>query len=80
MRKTEYKVQFSNLLAHQTHITRHLRGSVIDWLWEVSRKLKVTDKSVIYQAVCLMDMFYEAQKKDFQSRDLQLTAVTAFFI
>lgn len=65
MRKTEYKVQFNNLLSNQTQITRHLRGSVIDWLWEVSRKLKVLDKSVIYQSVCLMDMFYETSKQDY---------------
>ena len=40
------------------HITRHLRASVIDWLFEVAMKLSIEDKSVVFQAVNLMDRYY----------------------
>ena len=53
---------------------------MIDWLFEVCKKLKVQDKTVLYQAVSLMDRFYEASDEDFPTKDLQLTAVTCLFI
>jgi hypothetical protein len=55
----EYKSQFSALLSNQEEITRHLRASVIDWLFEVGTKLNIEDKSVIFQAFSLMDRFYD---------------------
>ena len=62
------------------HITRHLRASVIDWLFEVAMKLSIEDKSVVFQAVNLMDRYYNQLTESPQTRDLQLTAVTALFI
>ena len=55
----EHKSQFENLLANQREITRHLRGAVIDWLFEVGSKLNIEDKSVLFSAVNLMDRFYD---------------------
>ena len=60
MRKTESKSQFTSLLNRQSQITRHLRASVIDWIFEVGGKLKLKDKFVVYLAISLMDRFYEA--------------------
>lgn len=48
MRRVEYRCQHTNLLGKQQLITRHLRASVIDWLFEVGRKLKLQDKTVIH--------------------------------
>jgi len=45
---TEYKSQFNSLLSNQTDITRHLRASVIDWLFEVGTKLNIEDRSVLF--------------------------------
>jgi len=45
---SEYKSQFGALLNNQTEITRHLRGSVIDWLFEVGTKLQIEDRSVLF--------------------------------
>lgn len=64
----------------QVSITRHLRASVIDWLFEVSTKLNIEDKSVVFHAVSLMDRFYNDQVVSLPSKDLQLTAVTSLFI
>jgi hypothetical protein len=36
-----------------------LRASVVDWLFEVGTKLRLEDKGVIFQAINLMDRFYE---------------------
>jgi hypothetical protein len=67
-------------MSKQTLITRHLRASVIDWLFEVGTKLGIDDKSVIFQCVNLMDRFYESQITQLPQSDLQLTAVTALFV
>lgn len=61
-------------------ITRQLRAAVIDWLFEVGMKINVDDKQVLFQAVSLMDRFYQAQNTSLPSQDLQLTAVTSLFI
>ena len=57
-----------------------MRASVVDWLFEVGTKMGISDKSVIFQAIGLMDRFYEAQTESLPNKDLQLTAVTALFI
>ena len=80
MLATEYKSQFASLMSNQVHITRHLRASVIDWLFEVAMKLTIEDKSVVFQAINLMDRFYNKQTESMSTKDLQLTAVTALFI
>jgi hypothetical protein len=67
-------------MQNQQHITRHLRASVVDWLFEVATKLNIEDKSVIFQAINLMDRFYDQQTDSLPAKDLQLTAVTALFI
>lgn len=67
-------------MSRQTLITRHLRASVIDWLFEVGTKLGIDDKSVIFQSINLMDRFYESQTVVLPQNDLQLTAVTALFV
>jgi hypothetical protein len=44
----EYKCQFNSLMSNQVEITRHLRASVVDWLFEVGTKLAIEDKGVIF--------------------------------
>ena len=66
----EYKGQFENLLSNQSQITRHLRASVIDWLFEVSTKLNIEDKSVVFQAINLMDRYYSKAADDLPAKDL----------
>lgn len=44
----EFKCQFASLMNNQQEITRHLRASVIDWLFEVGTKLCIEDKGVIF--------------------------------
>lgn len=80
MQQNEYKSQFTALMSKQQLITRHLRASVIDWLFEVGTKLGIDDKSVIFQSINIMDRFYESQTVNLPQNDLQLTAVTALFM
>lgn len=67
-------------MTNQVNITRHLRAAVIDWLFEIGTKLNIEDKGVLFQAVNLMDRFYNIQKESLPAKDLQLTAVTSLFI
>lgn len=53
---------------------------MIDWLFEVGTKLNVDDKTVLFQAINLMDRFYDQSKETHAAKDLQLTAVTALFL
>lgn len=76
----EHKCQFPNLMENQQEISRHLRASIIDWLFEVGTKLNIDDKSVIFQAINLMDRYYDRQETSMPYKDLQLTAVTSLFI
>jgi hypothetical protein len=57
-----------------------MRAAVINWLFEVAIKLQIQDMSVVHQAVALMDIYYENELADLPASDLQLTAVTAFFL
>jgi hypothetical protein len=70
MLKNEHRSQFESLLNNQTDITRQLRACVIDWVFEIATKIKIEDKSVVYQAICLMDRFYELIKKNLPPKDL----------
>ena len=56
----EYMSQFENLMQHQKNIGRHLRAAVIDWMFECATKLGIEDKSVVFEAVTLMDRFYQS--------------------
>ena len=67
-------------MTSQAHITRQLRAAVIDWLFEVGTKMNIEDRGVLFQAINLMDRFYDCQTTSLPARDLQLTAVTALFI
>ena len=80
MTENEYKSQFNALLTNQINITRQLRASVIDWLFEAASKWNIEDKQVLFQAVNLMDRFYNSQVASLPLKDLQLTAVTALLI
>lgn len=53
---------------------------MIDWLFEVATKLNIEDKGVLFQAINLMDRYYDRQKVIMPIRDLQLTAVTSLFV
>ena len=44
MTENEYKSQFNALLTNQINITRQLRASVIDWLFEAASKWNIEDK------------------------------------
>jgi hypothetical protein len=59
MLASEYKQQFNALMTSQPNITRQLRAAVIDWLFEVGTKLNIEDKTVLFEAVNLMDRFYD---------------------
>jgi hypothetical protein len=80
MQNNEFKCQFPMLMQNQEEITRHLRASVIDWLFEVGTKLQIDDKGVIFQAINLMDRYFDKQQHSLPSKELQLTAVTALFV
>lgn len=68
------------MMANQEVITRQLRASVIDWIFEVGSKMNIEDKSVLFQAISLMDRYYKVQTESLPAKDLQLTAVTSLFI
>jgi len=51
-------------------ITNKLRASVIDWLFEVGKKLKIEDNNVIFQAVSIMDRFYNNEEISLPTKDL----------
>ena len=80
MVRCEGKSCFASLMTNQAHITRQLRAAVIDWLFEVGTKMNIEDRGVLFQAILLMDRFYDCQSRSLPTRDLQLTAVTALFI
>ena len=80
MCNNEFKSQFDSLLSRQKYIPRQLRAQIIDWLFEVGSKMNIEDRTVIYQAINLMDRYYEALPHSQPSNDLQLTAVTSLFI
>ena len=42
--------------------------------------MSIEDRTVIYQAINLMDRYYEVIQHSLPQKDLQLTAVTALFI
>lgn len=33
---------------------------VIDWLYEVIQKFKISDRSIMFQAVEMMDLYYQS--------------------
>ena len=80
MCNSEFKCQFPSLLTKQQYVTRQLRASLVDWLFEVSQKMLIEDRTVIYQAINLMDRYYEVIQFSAPQKDLQLTAVTSLFI
>lgn len=45
-------------------IGRQLRIKVIDWLYEVIKKFKINDRSIIFQTVELMDKYFINCKKE----------------
>jgi hypothetical protein len=53
---------------------------MVDWLLEVHKKFKIDDLTVVFQAVNLMDRFYDHFWIELPVQDLQLTAVTALLI
>ena len=53
---------------------------MVDWLFEVSSKLQIEDKSVIFQALTIMDRYYDSCTFSQPNNDLQLTGVTALFV
>lgn len=53
---------------------------VIDWLFEIIGKFKITEKSLMFQAISMMDRYYQKCEQMMPTSDLQLTAVTCFFI
>ena len=57
-------------MEHQKNITRQLRASIIDWLFEVGRVLEIKDKGVIFQAINLMDRYYDKQTVALSEKDV----------
>ena len=53
---------------------------VIDWLYEVVEKFKIKDNSLMFQTTELMDLYFKESPTIIPTSDLQLTAVTCFFI
>jgi hypothetical protein len=70
MLENQHKCQFNNLMEHQKNITRQLRASIIDWLFEVGRVLDIKDKGVIFQAINLMDRYYDKQTVALSEKDV----------
>lgn len=54
----------------------------MDSLFEIAQSLQIDDKTVVYQAVSLMDRYYSSLPKDYSKpfSDCFLTGYTAFFI
>ena len=49
-------------------------------MFEVGTKLDIVDKTVLFEAINLMDRFYTNTQQKLPQTDLQLTAVTTLFI
>mgnify|MGYP006085180515 CR=1 FL=1 len=54
----------NNFMNNQQMIGRQLRIKVIDWLYEVIKKFKINDRSIIFQTVELMDKYFINCKKE----------------
>jgi len=70
LRGEEHKAQFSGMLEGQEQVTVELRASVIDWLFEVGSKLQIEDRSVLFQAIYLMDRYYSCLTGQIATKDL----------
>lgn len=53
---------------------------MVDWLFEIGTKMNIEDKTVLFQAINLMDRYYDSVSDSLPAKDLQLTAVTSLFI
>ena len=62
--------QERSYLSNQPLITRQIRMSVIDWLYEVMLKKRINDRSVMFQAIELMDAYYQHCGKELPITDL----------
>ena len=49
-------------------------------MFEVGTKFNMEDKTVLFQAINLMDRFYTNSSEQHPCKDLQLTAVSALFL
>jgi hypothetical protein len=49
----------SSAFSNQSTIGRQLRMRVVDWLFEVINKFSITDRSIMFQTVELMDLYYD---------------------
>ena len=49
----------SSAFSNQSSIGRQLRMRVVDWLFEVINKFSITDRSIMFQTVELMDLYYD---------------------
>ena len=58
------------MLEGQEQVTVELRASVIDWLFEVGSKLQIEDRSVLFQAIYLMDRYYSCLTGQIATKDL----------
>lgn len=89
---TYYKDIFANMCAEehlsvcehlmdsQTNMNNYQRANSIEWLCMASKLLGITDRSVFYMAVGMMDRFYDKLTEPKQFADLHLTTVTSFFL
>ena len=51
--------RFDNLFSAQTDIKRSGRAKIIDSLFDIAQQIRIEDKAIVYQAVSLMDRFYD---------------------
>lgn len=73
--------RFDDLLTKQTDIGRLGRASIVDRLFQVAQNIKIDDKSVVFQAVSLLDRYYDQKSLTVKpSSDCLLTGYTTLFI
>lgn len=73
----EEKVVLQTL--HRHKVTERMRMRMVDWMIEVINNYKC-DQSVFFQAVNLMDSFFDMTKRSVEPSELHLIGVTCMFI
>mmetsp|Transcript_26057 Transcript_26057/g.18515 ORF Transcript_26057/g.18515 Transcript_26057/m.18515 type:complete len:84 (-) Transcript_26057:879-1130(-) len=58
----EIKYVIPCMLESQQFVTPILRASLIDWMYDTSYKIGVKDRQAFYQAVYLLDRYYETKE------------------
>ena len=78
--ESEYKVNkdyFKDF--HTSHFNHKMRAILVDWLFEVSEDFKLK-RDTLYEAVNILDRFFQTKSKLIQKANLQGLGITALHI